>query len=72
MTFKTNTVRDDRTPEQKASTRFYANATDRFMSGWGHMRNGGVSYFCVACDNATQLHMASSWLWFIGPSRQSK
>ena len=40
---------DRRTDEQRDATSWYVNATDRFMSGWGHAPQ--TSYFCVACPS---------------------
>lgn len=31
----------------------YVNMTDKCLSGWGHAA-GGLSYFCVKCDNWDQ------------------
>ena len=52
---------DRRTNEQRESTQFFVNATDRFMSGWGQAR-GGLSYFCIACDTDAQVDLAETWL----------
>ena len=46
---KMEMTNDKRTNEQMQATRFYVNATDSFMSGWGPATNG--SYFCVACPD---------------------
>ncbi len=52
---------DKRTDEQRESTQYYVNATDRFMSGWGKAE-GGLSYFCIACDTHAQEDLAEIWL----------
>lgn len=42
-------VDDMRTAEDKASTRFFAVGTDKFLSGWGQAP--GRSYFALPCKN---------------------
>lgn len=44
------TIRDTRTPEQAAATRFLVVMTDRCLSGWGEAA-GGLSYAAWACHD---------------------
>ncbi len=52
---------DKRTDEQRKNTKYFVNATDRFMSGWGKAE-GGNSYFCIAVADHAQAMAAMEWL----------
>lgn len=47
-----STIKDDRTPEQRATHRILIVGTDRFMSGWGGAQ-GGASVAAWACTPDT-------------------
>ncbi len=43
-------LEDTRTEAERAATRFFAVATDSFMSGWGKA-SGGRSLYALACES---------------------
>lgn len=57
-----STIReDDRTPEQRITHRWGVVAKDRFMSGWGHARNG-ASRCAWACGPVVNLDRVYEWV----------
>jgi hypothetical protein len=52
---------DDRTPEQKVTHRWGVVARDKFMSGWGHARDG-YSRCAWACHPDASLDRLENWV----------
>ena len=56
-----STFKDDRTADQKATTRAIVRATDKFMSGWGGA-TGGKSIAAWACDTWEKANRLEKWV----------
>lgn len=54
-------IKDDRSIEQKAATKFLVKARDKFMSGWGGASRGN-SYPVWACDSLNKCERVLNWV----------